>query len=77
VIEIIRQCLVRQKNIDAEKSVVLFSDISDAGYLFTVRIMIHDLSNGLSIKSQVLSAIHAEFVAKGIRFPRKVFYSED
>ena len=77
VMEIIKQCLIRQNKINAEKSVVLFSDISHAGYLFTVRFMIHDLSNGLSIKSQVLSAIHAEFVAKGIRFPRKVFYTED
>jgi small-conductance mechanosensitive channel len=70
VIEIISGCLNDDGNIIRKKSVVLLSEINDTGMVFVVKVLITNLSNASSIKSQLLSSIHAEFTSHNIRFPR-------
>ncbi len=73
VIEIIRHCMLDHKNILNERSDVLFSEINDTAFIFTVKLLITDLSNGSSIKSKLLSAIQSEFVKQNIGFPKRYY----
>ena len=77
VMEIIDQCLGLIPNVIKDRSLILFSDINDTGMVFTIKILVKDLSNSSSTKSQLLAAIHGAFFNKGIRFPQRIYTIED
>lgn len=68
VMEAIGHCLDRQDHIFREKSRVLFSDVADSCFVFTIKYLIRDLSKAKTIKSQLLLSIHKTFAERGIRF---------
>lgn len=72
VIEIIRQCLEKQNDITADRSMVLFSDIGDTGFTFTIKILVNEIGTGVRIKSQLLQDIREAFVHHDIPFPKKM-----
>jgi small-conductance mechanosensitive channel len=69
VIDLIEKCVKDQKNIIPEKTEVLFTEINDFGLVFTVKVTVYNIAFENSIKSQLLSVIHTEFVKNGIHFP--------
>lgn len=77
VIEIIDKCLCDNQNVIRDRSPILFSDITEMGLVFTIKILVTDLANGSSTKSQLLAAIHAAFFNQGIRFPQRKYTLED
>jgi potassium-dependent mechanosensitive channel len=77
VTAIIQTCLDLQEGIDKERCSVLLTEISEVGFVFTVKILILNLENGLAIRSQILSAIRSAFAVNNILFPQKIFKLED
>jgi potassium-dependent mechanosensitive channel len=73
VIEIIGRCLGENPNVIRDRSPVLFSDITETGLVFTIKILVTDLANGSNTRSQLLAAIHAAFIDQGIRFPQRIY----
>ncbi|MCX6268939.1 MAG: mechanosensitive ion channel [Bacteroidetes bacterium] len=72
VIEIIGNILCDEANIIKARSLVLLSDINETGLVFSVKLLITDLSNGSKIRSKLLTDIYAEFARNDIRFPQKL-----
>jgi potassium-dependent mechanosensitive channel len=73
VTAIINTCLDLQEGIDRGRCTVLLTEISEMGFVFTIKILIHNLEKGLAIRSQVLSAIRSAFAVNNILFPQKNF----
>lgn len=71
VLQIVRSCFAEQDNIDREESVVLFSEIGDYAFEFTVRLLITEMSAARKIKSQFLFKITDEFRKNNISYPER------
>jgi small-conductance mechanosensitive channel len=69
--QIVKGCFAEQDNIDQEDSVVLFSEIGDYAFEFTVRLLITDMSIGRKIKSQFLFKVSEEFRKNNISYPER------
>lgn len=71
VVMIVEKCFSEQENIDMEGSVILFSEIGDYAFEFTVRLLITNISFGRKIKSQFLFKISEEFKSNNISYPER------
>jgi len=70
VMEILNRCLDNQPDIIRERCFVLFSDITETAFRFTVKIWITDLNIATRIKSRMLTEIQEEFQKNNIAFPQ-------
>lgn len=71
VMQTIGLCFDGQDKIIREKSRVLFSEIEDSCFVFTVKYRLRDLSRAKQTKSRVLENIRVAFLEKGIRFGQR------
>jgi small-conductance mechanosensitive channel len=68
VIRILVECLDRQPGIIRDRCVVYFSDITEKGFEFLVKVLITDLSKAQAIKTDLLLSIQKKSAEAGIRF---------
>jgi small-conductance mechanosensitive channel len=70
VMQLISKILDGQEELIRERCKIYLAEINDEGFVFSIKILIDDLSNGSKLRSELLLKIQEAFTKNGIRFPQ-------